>query len=272
LPVILAEGVENALSVWQATGQETWACLGVANIARAPVPEGTTVIIASDGDADDSKAGAKLRETAAALRQRGCQVAVARPPRGKDANDLLLEGGDDAVRALIAKASADDAGPTAWRAGLICTREGAPRVVLANAIQALRHAPEWRGVLAYDEFATSTVVRRPPPWACRTDRWVDTFWSDRDDYLVTQWLQQQGILVAASIAAQAVETVARDRTFHPVREYVDGLSLQSRRLNPSLSAALSPRSTRGFGRYDRVARDARAKLPLSSRRPPIHSS
>ena len=34
-PVVLCEGVETALSVWQATGQETWACLGISNIARA---------------------------------------------------------------------------------------------------------------------------------------------------------------------------------------------------------------------------------------------
>ena len=36
-PLVLCEGVETAPSVWQATGQETWACLGISNIARAPV-------------------------------------------------------------------------------------------------------------------------------------------------------------------------------------------------------------------------------------------
>lgn len=35
--LVLCEGVETALSVWQATGQETWACLGISNIGRAPV-------------------------------------------------------------------------------------------------------------------------------------------------------------------------------------------------------------------------------------------
>jgi phage/plasmid primase-like uncharacterized protein len=50
LPVILAEGVETALSIWQATGRETWACLGIVNIGRAPVPEGAAVVIARDGE------------------------------------------------------------------------------------------------------------------------------------------------------------------------------------------------------------------------------
>jgi len=37
--LILCEGVENALiQIWQAHGQETWACLGIPNIARAPGP------------------------------------------------------------------------------------------------------------------------------------------------------------------------------------------------------------------------------------------
>ena len=63
----------------------------------------------------------------------------------------------------------------------------------------------------------------PPPWAPRAAGWDDTPWSDRDDYLVAEWLQQQGILVPASVAGQAVETVARDQTFHPVREYLEAL-------------------------------------------------
>jgi len=55
-PLVLCEGVETALSIWQATGQEVWACLGISNIARAPVPDKATAIIARDGDAPGSKA------------------------------------------------------------------------------------------------------------------------------------------------------------------------------------------------------------------------
>ena len=59
-PLILCEGVETALSIWQATGQETWACLGISNIGRAPVPENATVIIARDGDLPGSKAEGQM--------------------------------------------------------------------------------------------------------------------------------------------------------------------------------------------------------------------
>jgi hypothetical protein len=78
---------------------------------------------------------------------------------------------------------------------------------LANAIHALRKAPEWDGVLWHDAFATVTVARQAPPWASdKEETWTDTTWSDRDDYLAAEWLQHQGITVPASIAGQAVET------------------------------------------------------------------
>lgn len=49
-PIILCEGIVTALSLAQATGQETWACLGISNMAKAPLPEGAEVIVARDGD------------------------------------------------------------------------------------------------------------------------------------------------------------------------------------------------------------------------------
>ena len=103
-PVILAEGVETALSIWQATGQETWACLGISNIGAASVPEHATVIVARDGDPPGSKADGQIKRAVAKLQKRGITVMVAAPPENKDFNDLLRENGEEAVRALVAKA------------------------------------------------------------------------------------------------------------------------------------------------------------------------
>ncbi|MDD3182189.1 MAG: toprim domain-containing protein [Alphaproteobacteria bacterium] len=104
-PVILTEGVETGLSVWQATGQETWACLGLSNIARAPLPDRASVIIARDGDIPGSKADNQLARAVSKLQMRGLAVAVATPPEGQDFNDLLLFGGEGTVRTLIAGAA-----------------------------------------------------------------------------------------------------------------------------------------------------------------------
>ena len=222
-PIVLSEGVETALSVWQATGQECWACLGISNMARAPLPEGAAVIVARDGDAPNSKADQQLRQAVTTIRSRGHEVTVAEPPPGLDFNDILQSDGDDAVRMLIAASRPAIAYSTEWRKELLFNEEGEPRPVLANAITALRGAPEWEGVLWHDAFATATIARKPPPWIERSATWQDTPWSDRDDALVADWLQHQDIMAPMSVAGQAVEVVSRDRTFHPVREYLDGL-------------------------------------------------
>ncbi len=103
-PLILTEGVETALSIWQATGQETRACLGVSNIGSAPIPKGMDVIVARDGDPAGSKADAQIKRAIGKLHQRGASVKVATPPEGKDFNDLLRESGEEAVRTLILNA------------------------------------------------------------------------------------------------------------------------------------------------------------------------
>lgn len=103
-PLVLCEGVETALSIWQATGQEVWACLGISNIARAPVPIGGVVIIARDGDAAGSPAEKQVIRAATSLAGRGSQVMVATPPLGQDFNDVLIREGDEAVRSRIVEA------------------------------------------------------------------------------------------------------------------------------------------------------------------------
>jgi predicted P-loop ATPase len=223
-PVVLCEGVETALSVWQATGQESWACLGISNIARAPLPDGAPVIVARDGDEPNSKADQQLRQAVTVLRARGHEVTVAEPPPGQDFNDVLQSDGEDIVRMLIAAPKPAAAFSNEWRKELLLNEDGEPRPVLANAITALRGAPEWQGVLWHDAFATTTVARKPPPWIRRPAAWNDTPWADRDDALVADWLQHQDIMVPMSIAGQAVEVVARDRIFHPVREHLDALT------------------------------------------------
>jgi hypothetical protein len=105
-----------------------------------------------------------------------------------------------------------------WRQELLETRQGEPRANLANAITALRRAPEWDGVLWRDEFAHRTVARKPTPWG------PGGIWTDREDALTADWLQHQQIGVSREVAGQAVEVVAGDRPFHPVREYLNGVT------------------------------------------------
>jgi predicted P-loop ATPase len=111
-----------------------------------------------------------------------------------------------------------------WRDDLILTATKNPKPLLANALTALRKAPEWRGVLAYDEFALVTMLMKAPPWSRHQhNNWSQTQWTDRDDALTADWLQHNGINVSVQVAATAAETVAKDNSFHPVKDYLTGL-------------------------------------------------
>lgn len=89
---------------------------------------------------------------------------------------------------------------------------------------ALREEPAWLGVFAHNEFARQTMLMAAPPWETNPAGWTPRTITSHDDLLITEWLQQQGITVNSAIAAQAAEAVAHERTYHPVREYLDGLA------------------------------------------------
>src|SRR5262249_37222971 len=112
---------------------------------------------------------------------------------------------------------------TSWTERLHVTPTHSPRPVLANVLIALREAPEWEGVLAFDEFSLTVVAKLPPPWRVGDNDWKPRPWTDADDVQATDWLHQQKIYVPVSIAVSAVATVARDASFHPVRDYLGGL-------------------------------------------------
>jgi hypothetical protein len=110
-----------------------------------------------------------------------------------------------------------------WRSALLFSRKNTPKALLANALVALRHAPEWQGVLAYDEFALVAMQIKPSPWLKHEDNWTPRQWTDRDDALTADWLQHQDIGVTVNVAAIAAETVAKDHCFHPIKGYLERL-------------------------------------------------
>ena len=113
-PLIVAEGSETALSIWQATGHETWAVFGVSGWRSAPIPNDRPVILAPDRDAPDSPAGRAFRAALAhhvgtnGDRRAGCELRVASAPEPagskRDLNDTDQRAGPEAVRAAIAAA------------------------------------------------------------------------------------------------------------------------------------------------------------------------
>jgi putative DNA primase/helicase len=87
--IFVAEGIETALSVMQATGQVAWAALsanGIANLQLPPTVRDVTICVDGDQVSEDAAAHASRRWLL-----QGLQVRIARPPPNKDFNDVLLE-------------------------------------------------------------------------------------------------------------------------------------------------------------------------------------
>ena len=86
--LLVAEGIENALSAMQATGQAAWAALSASGLRALELPvEARDVVVLADGDEPGEAAA---HDAARRWKRGGRRVRIARPPRGFDFNDVLL--------------------------------------------------------------------------------------------------------------------------------------------------------------------------------------
>ncbi len=120
-PLCVAEGPESALSIWQATGYETWVVFGVYGFKPAPLPLDRRIILCPDQDAPVGTYPAGSREANLESAARtfaeavevhvaaGCDIWVARAPEPvgskRDLNDTLQRAGNAAVAEAIAAAT-----------------------------------------------------------------------------------------------------------------------------------------------------------------------
>ena len=272
VPVVVTEGEFKTLALWRLANhgspmQPRFLPLGLSGVynwrgtigktvgpdgsrldVKGTIPDldwvawhGRKVMIAYDADATTKDLVRFARsELAAHLRGRGAFVGFLEwdIAKGKGIDDHLAIVGPDAVIDEIAHV---DFASSAWRKDLLRAKppmnntEGRILPVLANAIAAFRHAPEWGGVLAFNEFALGTVALKTTPWGIVSKG----EWTDHEDRLAAEWLQRQGILVSVDVAGQAVQTAARDHAFHPVKAYLQGLKSDGvQRVDAWLSAYL----------------------------------
>ena len=106
-----------------------------------------------------------------------------------------------------------------WTDGLTLNKHGVPLGNVRNLLYAFRNAPEWKTIIAYDEFSAKVITTRSPPWCNRTvERWTDD-----DDTRACEWFQEQGIPATVGIVGRAVQTIARENPVHPIRDYLNAL-------------------------------------------------
>ena len=86
--LMIAEGIETALSAMQATRQPAWAALSTSGLRTLELPDHVRdVVVLADGDEPGEAAA---RDAALRWKREGRRVRIARPPPGFDFNDVLL--------------------------------------------------------------------------------------------------------------------------------------------------------------------------------------
>jgi predicted P-loop ATPase len=113
---------------------------------------------------------------------------------------------------------------TLWRKLAIRGETGALIAIVQNAYLALKHDPDIRNAFAFDEMLRAPVMRHEigdPAQTCDPLRLV----TDEDVTTLQRWLQRAGLKrCSRQTAADAMWEYARkERSFHPVRDYLDSL-------------------------------------------------
>ena len=109
-----------------------------------------------------------------------------------------------------------------WTAELLFDSQGKIAANVANLILMLRHVPVWQGVLAFCEFSGCITIKQQPPWGKEDP---DTSWAQQHTTKTSVWFLRNGMARAPSKddILNAVEIVAKENSFHPVRNYFESL-------------------------------------------------
>ena len=156
---------------------------------------------------------------------------------------------------LVAKRAA----VPAWLDGCQTNEHGKPLGNLYNAMLAFQADPKLRGALGFDQMQRAVFVEDHDEGAIRPIR-------DEDVSEMQRYLQERGLeRLGKDTTHQAVDLRAHECSYHPVRNYLDGLKWDGApRLDTWLPAYLGAEDTayaRGIGRMFLICMVARIIQP-----------
>jgi predicted P-loop ATPase len=210
---------------------------------------------------DGSRSGAAFRIAQRVLREGGDRAAViqaleAGPATAEWLREKGMANGGRELDRLLRRA-APNADAPGWLARCQTTREGEPRGNLHNAMLALREDQHLRDLYRLDEMLRAPVILDGAELRPVTDADVSR---------VQVYLQQAGLeTLGKDVAHQAVDLRAAECAFHPVQDFLAGLSWDGQRrvhgwLHTYLGAEHGP-YTKGIGTMFLVAMVARVFEP-----------
>ncbi|GIM47018.1 hypothetical protein DNHGIG_25670 [Collibacillus ludicampi] len=131
--------------------------------------------------------------------------------RQKEFEEMYGEGGD-----------LEDDEDDAWMEKLERHHKTGEILSTPSNIEILLSHGEWKGVLAYDAFGNTEVIRKDLPWRKRERRDVDYEpWLAEDDRRLRHWLGKKYKIRGANVIIDAFTEVTRKNRFHPIKEYLE---------------------------------------------------
>ena len=105
-----------------------------------------------------------------------------------------------------------------WKAQLKITEKGVIAQTIENAVLILRHDPNLKDCLAYNEMHHNIVTLSSLPWRAVQE---PSQWVDADDAALRFYMEKVYGLTGKERIFDAVHVVAMERSYHPVRDYLN---------------------------------------------------
>ena len=100
-------------------------------------------------------------------------------------------------------------------------KNGTPESDVYNCLVVLKQDPTLKGKIRLDEFAHRLVVIDDLPWRGKDET---PYWTDTDDACLRNYFATKYLIKGKGIIDDALQEVTQDNKFHPVREYLKGLT------------------------------------------------
>ena len=100
-------------------------------------------------------------------------------------------------------------------------RRGTPESDVFNCLIVLKYDPALKGKIRLDEFAHRLVVIDDLPWRGKDET---PYWTDTDDACLRNYFATKYLIKGKGIIDDALQEVTQANKFHPVREYLMGLT------------------------------------------------
>lgn len=100
-------------------------------------------------------------------------------------------------------------------------KNGTPESDVYNCLVVLKQGPTLKGKIRLDEFSHRLVVIDDLPWR---DKDETPYWTDTDDACLRNYFATKYLIKGKGIIDDALQEVTQDNKFHPVREYLKGLT------------------------------------------------